>query len=130
MNDLAYAVELYAAIQCSVIGLSHIFQPKAWADFFIRLRSWGLPGVFANAFIVLGFGTIIVSFHNVWHGWPTVLTVLGWSQVLKGATSFVIPQLGMRGLNRISLERSWMFVVAGVFFLALSGVFWYIVLTH
>jgi hypothetical protein len=124
------AIELWAAIQCTVIALSHIFQPRVWVDFFVWLRSKGHAGVFVNGFLSLWFGSIIVAFHNVWDGLPTVLTVLGWAQVLKGTISFVLPQLAMRGLARVSPERSREFVVGGAVFLGLSAVLWYIVFTR
>ena len=35
------SVEVLAVILFSVIGLSHIVQPKAWVDYFVPLRSKG-----------------------------------------------------------------------------------------
>jgi hypothetical protein len=85
-------IELFAALNFLVIGLSHLLQPRVWVDFFVWLRSKGHAGVFANGMLSLSFGSIIVSFHNVWGGLPTVLTVIGWAQVTKGFVSLVAPQ--------------------------------------
>jgi hypothetical protein len=38
------SVEVLAIILFGVLGLSHILQPKAWAEFFILLRGKGEPG--------------------------------------------------------------------------------------
>jgi hypothetical protein len=122
------AVELYACIQFVVIGLSHLLQPRAWVEFFVLLRGKGHAGVFANAFLSLLFGSFIVSFHNVWTGWPVVLTLLGWAQVIKATMSFIAPQIGMRGMQRVAIERAWEFQVAGIFFLILAGVMGYVLL--
>ena len=73
------AIEIYAAVSMSVIGLSHVTQPLAWADFFIWLRGKGHAGVFVNGFLSLSFGSLIVAFHNVWDGLPVILTLLGWA---------------------------------------------------
>jgi hypothetical protein len=124
------AIEIYAAVQFLVIGLSHTFQPRAWVDFFTWLRSKGNPGVFANGFLSLIFGSVIVAFHNVWTGLPMVLTLIGWAQVIKALVSFVMPQWGMRGLQRVSYDRAHEFVVGGVVFLALSALMLYIVVTR
>lgn len=124
------AVQIFAAVQLVVIGLSHIFQPRVWVDFFVMLRSKGHAGVFINGFISLSFGAIIVAFHNVWTGIPAVLTVIGWGQILKALLSFTVPSIGMRGLQRVSAERSHEFVVAGVVALALGALLWYHILTH
>ena len=115
------AVQVYAAVQFIIIGLSHIFQRRAWAEFFIHLRSLGNTGVFLNGFLSLIFGSIIVAFHNVWTGLPVVLTVLGWAQIVKAFVAFVFPTLGARGINRVSVERDWEFAVGGVIFLALAA---------
>ena len=119
------AIEILAAIQCLVIGLSHIAQPRAWVEFFVRLRGMGHAGVFANGFLSLWFGSIIVAFHNVWEGLPTILTVLGWAQVLKALVSFVLPHLALRSLARVSPERAKEFVWAGIVLVALGAVFGY-----
>jgi hypothetical protein len=124
------AIEMYAAVNFLVIGLSHLLQPRVWVDFFTWLRSKGHAGVFVNGFLSLGFGSIIVSFHNVWAGLPTVLTVIGWAQVAKGLLSFVAPQWGMRSLERVSPERAREFVAAGVVSLALSALMGYLVMAR
>jgi hypothetical protein len=122
------SIQFLVALQSLVMAISHIAQPRAWVDFFVWLRGKGHAGVFANGFLALWFGTVIVAFHNVWSGLAIVVTLLGWAQVLKATVAFVAPQLSMRGLMRVSYERSHEFVVAGVALLAMSGVCWYVVL--
>jgi hypothetical protein len=122
------AVEIVAAVNFFVIGLSHAFQPRAWVDFFTWLRGKGHAGVFVNGFLSLGFGSLIVAFHNVWTGLPTILTVIGWAQIVKALVSFVRPQWGMRSLQRVSPERASEFVVAGIISLLLSALMAYMAL--
>ncbi len=62
------AVEIYAIINFTVIGISHVLRPRAWVDFFELLRQRGEAGVFAVGLLNLVFGSIIVAFHNVWSG--------------------------------------------------------------
>ncbi len=64
-------------------GISHILAHRTWAKFFIWLRSREEPGAFVVAFLSLGMGSIIVSFHPVWSGIPLILTLFGWSQVIS-----------------------------------------------
>jgi hypothetical protein len=80
------AIEIFVAISLSVIALSHILQPSAWVDFFVRLREKGRAGVFAFGLLCLNFGAVVVAFHNVWHGWPVIFTIVGWGQVLNRCT--------------------------------------------
>jgi uncharacterized protein YjeT (DUF2065 family) len=111
-------------------GLSHIFQPKTWVGFFIKLREMGDVGAFINGFIHYPLGAIIVAFHNVWSGIPLVLTLIGYGLLLKGLICFVFPALALKSLNRVSIERSYEFVAAGITAVALAGLFLYSLLTR
>ena len=115
------AIQLFAVINLAVVGLSHIVQPRAWAEFFVGLRGRGHAGVFVVGFMSLYFGSLIVAFHNVWSGLPIVLTILGWSQVLKGFLYFTFPSYGLKRLGFVSIERARMFIVPGVVLLVMAG---------
>ena len=115
------AIQKIVAINLLVIGLSHIFQHRAWAEFFIRWREKGEVGVFYTAFLHLPIGSLILGFHNVWSGIPVVLTVLGWGWTVKGLLYFVYPKLGVRMLNDVTAERSWKFIVPGVLMVTYAG---------
>ena len=119
------AIEILAVIQLTIIGLSHIVHHRAWAEFFIWLRSKGEPGVFANGFLSLTAGSLIFSFHRVWSGIPLVLTVFGILNILKAAVCFLFPARAMRSMQRVSLERSRVFVPAGFISLAIAAVIGY-----
>jgi hypothetical protein len=114
------AVQIYAIINFTVIGLSHILQPHAWVDFFVILRERGKPGVFAVAFLSLIFGSIVVAFHNVWTGIPWLLTVIGWAQVVKALIYFCFPGFGLRKLQIPSHERAHLFIYPGIAFVVLA----------
>ena len=115
------AVTKLAIICFLVTGVSHIVQPRVWAQFFIDLRSKGEIGSFHNGLLHFPLGALIVSFHNVWHGLPMVLTIIGWGLLLKSLTYLTLPRHGVKMLERVSLERSWIFVVGGVFSIGISG---------
>src|SRR6185436_9038448 len=94
------ATQVFAAVSLLVIGLSHLLQPKVWVAYFQALTAQGPPGAFVEGFLCLSFGGIIVGFHNVWQGPALLLTLLGWTQVLKGLGRFVLPQLAIRVMAR------------------------------
>ena len=108
------SIQKLAIVSFFVIGLSHMIQPRVWALFFIDVRSKGEIGSFINAFIHFPLGALIVAFHNVWHGIPMVLTLVGYAWVLKSFIYFVSPSRGLKSMSRVSLEKSWEFIVAGV----------------
>jgi hypothetical protein len=115
------AVTKLAIVCFLVTGISHIARPRAWAEFFIEMRSRGDVGSFQNALLHFPLGAVIVSFHDVWSGLPLVLTLIGWGLVLKSFIYFVFPNYGLRMLGRVSVERSWGFVIAGIFSIGIAG---------
>ena len=119
------AIQIFAVIHLLTMGLSHILAPRTWAEFFVQLRERGKPGVFIVGFMSLGFGSLIVAFHNVWSGIPTVLTLLGWSQVVKAAIYFAFPSYGLRKLHFVSVERSRLFIFPGIVLIVLGGLIAY-----
>ena len=121
-------IELFAALCFLIIGLSHLLQPHAWVDFFVRLREQGRSGMFVEGFLTLFFGGLIVVFHNVWSGLPMLLTIIGWGQVAKALVRFVAPEQSLRIYQRVSHERAWEFRAAGVVALAIAGLLGYIIL--
>jgi len=124
------AVEKLVAICILVISLSHIIQPRAWAEFFIMLREKGKAGSILCGLLHFPLGVIIVAFHNVWHGLLMVVTIMGWGLLLKSVLYLIYPTHGMRMLARVSLERSWEFVVAGVIGVLVSGLIFFSLLSR
>jgi hypothetical protein len=115
------SIEKLVALSFLVTGLSHILQPRVWTEFFIMLREKREVGSFLNGLLHFPMGALIVSFHNVWHGWPLLVTLIGWSLMIKSTLYLTFPKIGLRSLARVSIERSWEFAVAGVFGVAISG---------
>ena len=107
------SVEVLAMILFGVVGLSHILQPKAWAEFFILLRGKGESGAFVDGLLNLPLAGLIIGFHNMWSGIPVVLTLVGWGLLIKSLIRFCAPKLALRIMARVSVERSWEFQMAG-----------------
>ena len=119
------SVEKLVAINFLVIGLSHILQPRVWVQFFIMLREKGEVGSFLNGFVHFPLGAFIVAFHNVWHGIPMIVTIMGWGLPAQEHLYFIFPRHGVRMLGTVKMERAWHFVVAGAFSVALGGLIFY-----
>jgi hypothetical protein len=121
------SVEVLAIILFGILGLSHILQPQAWAEFFILVRGKGEAGAFVDGFLNLPLGGVIVAFHNTWSGIPLVLTLVGWGLLIKGLIRFCAPKHALKMMGRVSLERSWEFQVAGAALMSLATLLGYVV---
>jgi hypothetical protein len=115
------AIQFFVAVNFFVIGLSHLFQRDAWIAYFAKLHALGHLGPFAEGFLYLNMGSLIVSFHNVWTFPGFVLTLIGWVFVAKSLLRFVAPSAVLRTYERMGPERAWQIQFAGGFILALSG---------
>ena len=114
------AIQIFASVNFLVIGLSHLFQRKVWVDYFAKLHSLGKLGPFAEGFLYLNFGALIVSCHNVWTFPEIGLTLIGWVLVLKALFRFIAPAAVLKIYQRMGRERAWQIQVAGAFMLPLS----------
>ncbi len=122
------AIWIFTAVNLTVIGISHIAAPMAWTHYFIWLREKGQAGVLIVAAMSLVFGAPIVAFHEVWSGWPLAVTLVGWAQILKATLYFTFPAYGLRKLEIVREERSWIFIPAGVMLLLLAAPAWYLLI--
>jgi len=114
-------IELFAVIQFTIVGLSHVVQRHAWVDFFRWLHERGHAGVLVHGFLSLWFGSMIVAFHNVWAGVGSALTWAGCFYLVKAALCFLFPATQMRTLARVSHERAWELAIPGVVYMAVAG---------
>ena len=119
------SVEVLAVILFGVLGVSHILQPRAWAEFFIFLRGKGEAGAFVDGLLNLPVAAVIIVFHNKWSGIPAVLTLVGWCLFVKSLIRFCSPKLALRLMSRVSVERSWEFQIAGAGLVGLAGLIGY-----
>ena len=119
------SVEVFAIVVFGILGLSHIVQPSAWAEFFILLRNKGIPGALADGLVNLPLSAIIIGFHNTWSGLSTVLTLIGWGLLIKSLLRLCAPKLALKMMSRVSVQRSWEFQVAGAGLVVVAGVLGY-----
>jgi hypothetical protein len=119
------SIQIFVVLCLWIIGLSHIVQPRAWADFFVRIRQLGDTAGFIAGFIHLPVGLLVVAFHHRLSGIPAIVTVIGLGWTLKGTLYFVFPKIALMSLRRISLERAWVFVAGGWFCIGLAGLITY-----
>jgi hypothetical protein len=121
-----HAIELFALLNFSIVGLSLVVQPFAWAKFFEWMRREGEPGAVAYGLLCVLWGSLIVSFHPTWHGLLVILPAFGALQTFEGLVFLVCPSFGLRVLA-IFTPRFWLIRLLGLIALALA-VFIYIVL--
>lgn len=81
----------FYAVLLLVTGVSHLVQPRRWADFFIELKRHE-TSAFLIGVLTLPLGLLIVLGHNVWvFDVPVLVTIFGWMMTLKSIAYLVYP---------------------------------------
>jgi hypothetical protein len=107
-----FLAQLYA-VAFMAVGLGFFIAPKyyvkAYAEIMKDSSLFLVWGIFA---LLAGF--LIVTRHNVWQGWPILVTIFGWIALIKGFSLIVLPQyfpIGFKGwFKSAALMRLWGFL--------------------
>lgn len=94
-----------------VIGLSVLINRenfRAMAKEMVASREQ----MFIVGLLTLLGGLAIVNTHNVWNGWPTIITVFGWIFVIGGATRLLFPD-AVRSIQGAAIEKPLMPTIGG-----------------
>jgi hypothetical protein len=109
-----------------ILGLSYLFQADTW----IRLSRDALANAhkyYTLYLLLLVFGLFVVTGHNRWAmEWNVVITIIGWSMVIKSAIFFIAPGLmePFGKLLELSFIRNWI-RVAGLMLAILGAILVY-----
>jgi len=78
--------------------------------------------VISTGYITMIMGLVTVILHNVWvWDWPVVITILGWSTLIKGISKIGFPELIHEQAQRFK-KNQWL---SAIFLIALGAwLFW------
>ncbi len=84
-------IERVVSVGLLVIGLSHLFRSRMWADLFEEWRGNRFLPLYPG-WLYMQVGSVIAFGHNVWV-WDLVviITAMGWLWVVKGAVYLLWP---------------------------------------
>jgi uncharacterized protein YjeT (DUF2065 family) len=109
------AIEIFAFLNFTIVGLSLVLRPMAWARYFAWMRREGDAGA------VL-WGSLIVSFHREWNGLLVILPIFGSLQLLEGLVFLIAPAFGLRLMAVFNETNLGLFRLLGVIALVLGAV--------
>ncbi len=121
ITDGTSAVQMLLLISCTLIGLSHILQPKMWFDYFADLKTRGHSALITRSFTFeLWPALLIVALHQVWSGPAIIITIYGHLLLLKFTIAMLAPKIGMKSLD-IAKKGDSSFIIAGGLILVIAG---------
>lgn len=117
MNTSIFLAQLIGPLM-ALIGIAVIVNGRAFArlagDF---LKSPAL--LFLSGFMLVPAGLAIVLVHNVWSGWPVVVTLIGWLTLISGAIRLAAPMQASGFARKIQSMRSYT-IAAGALWAAVG----------
>ena len=92
-----------------VAGLTALFNPKLLTEMGREFLA-GRALLFLAGVLAMLAGLAIVNMHNVWTGWPVIITLFGWISIAAGIVRMAFPdlarQLGERMLGSNAVLRT------------------------
>ena len=90
------------------VGVSALLNPNLLKDLGKEVLD-STAFVFLAGIAALLLGLAIVNTHNVWSGWPVIITIIGWLAVIGGVIRLVFPgvakAMGRRMLDKAGVVR-------------------------
>jgi uncharacterized protein YjeT (DUF2065 family) len=123
-----HAIEVFAFLNFTIVGLSLVLRPGAWARFFLWMRREGEAGAVIYGLLCVLWGSLIVSFHPDWHGLLVILPAFGALQLLEGLVFLLAPYFGLRLMAIFTEERLALIRLLGLIALALAAIIFVVVL--
>jgi uncharacterized protein YjeT (DUF2065 family) len=116
-----HAIEVFALLNFTIVGLSLVLQARAWARFLLWMRREGEAGAVIYGLLCVLWGSLIVSFHPEWHGILALLPAFGSLQVLEGLVFLLAPLFGLRVMSIFTEERLGLLRLLGAIALVLAA---------
>ncbi len=71
-------------------------------------------------FLELFMGLLVFVSHQVWNGWPLIITLFGLGMVLEGAFYLIFPEF-MHGVKKRTIKNKSLFITGGIAMLLIGG---------
>jgi uncharacterized protein YjeT (DUF2065 family) len=102
-----------------VAGLAGLFNPKLLKELGREIMA-GRALLFLAGVLTLATGLAIVNTHNVWTGWPVIITLFGWIAIVSGVIRMAFPDL-TRSLGETMMASDTVLRIASAAQVALGG---------
>jgi|GEM_PF-1211759 len=85
------SIQFMMGVSLSVLGLSFFFCATPWMTWFKDLHKAGNEVFLPLGALNLVLGSMIIGFHQIWEGWPLVVSIIGLAMMAKGILYLVFP---------------------------------------
>jgi uncharacterized membrane protein len=93
-----------------IMSIGMIFRPQLIHDLILRSNNNELTTL---GIVCIIFGLAIVISHQIWKGWPIIITILGYWIVIKGIIVVFYPEIILK-LANYAWEANNLHIVVGI----------------
>jgi uncharacterized membrane protein len=95
-----------------VLAIGLLTRQDAWRSMAKEFTA-SRPLLFLSGFMTLLGGLALVNTHNVWEGWPVIITIFGWLALIGGIARMLFPETVV-GISERMLNNKTYLTVAGI----------------
>ncbi len=88
--DIATFVARALTIIYLSVGIGMLFNKNYYKKFFDNMYN-EMTALYVGGFMATITGLAIISYHNIWTGWPILVTIVGWLALIKGVMILLLP---------------------------------------
>lgn len=96
-----------------IVALSLLINRQLLAEIEMITARPGAIFLFGVLGLILGLAVVIG--HNVWRGWPILITLLGWNAMLAGAFRILMPHHIAGTVPHVAAQSWVLFLVVALF---------------
>lgn len=85
------AVQFMMGTSLTILGLSFFLCTKDWMSWFRDVEHAGKEVALPLGALNLMLGSLILGFHQIWEGWPLLVSVIGVLMMAKGTFYLLFP---------------------------------------
>lgn len=85
------SIQFMMGVSLCVLGLSFFLRASDWMQWFKDVQNAGKEVSMPLGAFSLLLGSLIVGFHQIWEGWPLVISAVGLLIMVKGTIYLLIP---------------------------------------
>ncbi len=115
--ELSIFLAKFLGFYCVLIAIAMLINATRFKAFILENAN-NTSIILFSGILALIFGLLIVLAHNIWVGWPILITLIGWLALLKGVTRLYFSD-GWARYTKVFAENNYYY--AAVLFTLILG---------
>jgi len=118
--DISLFLSKFLGLYFIIISLALLAHVRQIRAIFIDIMD-NPSLLFVTGFMALIMGLLLVLSHNIWtYDWKVIITIIGWTTLLKGILRVLFPRLGVK-LNKKWVQSTFPYYITALLTLGVGS---------